>query len=61
MANIEKSNKKEKVVYRDGLGKINNPSKSLFGKILIWVLAILMAGTTLFTLVWTIVEMIANS
>ena len=41
MANIEKSNKKEKVVYRDGLGKIKNPSKSLFGKIMIWVLAVL--------------------
>ena len=60
MANIEKSNKKEKVVYRDGLGKIKNPSKSLFGKIMIWVLAFLMAGTTLFTLGWLIVEMIIN-
>ncbi len=60
MANLEKSNKKEKVVYRDGLGKIKNPAKSLGGKILIWILAVLMAGTTLFTLVWLIVEMIIN-
>ena len=60
MANIENSNKKEKVVYRDGLGKIKNPSKSLFGKIMIWILSILMAGTTLFTLGWLIVEMIIN-
>lgn len=60
MANIEKSNKKEKVVYRDGLGKIKNRSKSLFGKIMIWVLAFLMAGTTLITLCWLIVEMIIN-
>ena len=52
MANIEKSNKKEKVVYRDGLGKIKNPSKSLFGKIMIWVLSFLMAGTALVTLGW---------
>ena len=37
----------EKVVYRDGLGKIKNPSKSLFGKIMIWILSILMAGKTL--------------
>ena len=30
--------KKEKKVYRDGLGEIKNPATSLFGKILIWIL-----------------------
>ena len=58
MAKIEKNQKvkKEKVVYRDGLGKITNPANTLFGKIMIWILAFLMFGTTLFTLIWLIAE-----
>jgi len=51
------ADKKENKVYRDGLGKIKNPATTLFGKIMTWVLAALMAFTTLFTLIWTIIEM----
>ena len=36
--------KKTKKVYRDGLGEIKNPADSLLGKILIWVLVILMVA-----------------
>ena len=54
MANKDK---KEKKVYRDGLGEIKNPAQTTFGKIWIWILAILMFGGTLLTLIWLIVEM----
>ena len=59
MANINKKEKKEKKVYRDGLGEIKNPANTLFGKIMIWILAFLMFGGTLITLIWLIVEMAA--
>ena len=36
--------KKEKKVYRDGLGEIKNPAETIFGKILIWALVILMVA-----------------
>ena len=36
--------KKTKKVYRDGLGEIKNPVDSIFGKIIIWVLIILMVA-----------------
>ena len=40
MANENKTKK----VYRDGLGEIKNPVDSVFGKIVIWVLCILMVA-----------------
>ena len=36
--------KKEKKVYRDGLGEIKNPVDSIFGKVVIWALIILMVA-----------------
>ena len=36
--------KKTKKVYRDGLSEIKNPVDSLFGKIVIWVLVVLMVA-----------------
>ncbi len=36
--------KKTKKVYRDGLSEIKNPVNSVFGKIVIWVLVILMVA-----------------
>ena len=36
--------KKTKKVYRDGLGEIKNPVDSIFGKIVIWALIILMVA-----------------
>ena len=56
MSNKEK---KEKKVYRDGLGEIKNPANTTFGKIWIWILAILMFGASLFSLIWIIVSMAA--
>ena len=58
MANKDK---KEKKVYRDGLTDIKNPAQTTFGKIMIWVLAILMFGGTLLSLIWIIVDMISKS
>lgn len=52
--------KKEKKVYRDGLKNIKNPATTPFGKILIWILAILMFGGTLLTLIWMIIAMATN-
>ena len=57
MAKTTKKEKKEKKVYRDGLGEIKNPANTLFGKIWIWILAILMFGVSLFSLIWVIIEM----
>lgn len=50
--------KKEKKVYRDGLGEIKNPANSLFGKIMIWILAFLMFGSILITCVWLVIQAI---
>lgn len=36
--------KKTKKVYRDGLSEIKNPVDSIFGKIIIWVLVVLMVA-----------------
>ena len=55
-----KKEKKEKKVYSDGLGEIKNPSKTLFGKILIVILAFLMFGGTLITLIWLLVQMFSQ-
>ena len=49
--------KKEKKVYRDGLGEIKNPANTLFGKIWIWILAFLMFGGTLITLIALLIKM----
>ena len=49
--------KEEKKVYRDGLGEIKNPANTGFGKFMIWLLAILMFGVSVFSLIWVIVEM----
>jgi hypothetical protein len=51
------ANNKEKKVYRDGLGKITNPATTLFGKILIWFLAISMVAGIIFTAVFLIAKM----
>lgn len=59
MANNKKE-KKEKKVYRDGLSNIKNPATTPFGKIMIWILAILMFGGTLVTLIWLIIAMATN-
>ena len=39
--------KKDKKVYRDGLSEIKNPVDSIFGKIVIWALVILMVAGAL--------------
>ena len=49
--------KKEKKVYRDGLGEIKNPATSLFGKILIWVLSILMVASIFLSLIFTLIHL----
>ena len=36
--------KKTKKVYRDGLSEIKNPVDSIFGKIIVWVLVVLMVA-----------------
>jgi len=51
------NNKKEKKVYRDGLGEIKNPANTLFGKILIWILAILMVAGILVSFVFLLINM----
>lgn len=56
---MAKKEKKEKKVYRDGLGEITNPASTTFGKIMIWVLAILMFAGTLGTLIYLIITMAA--
>ena len=48
--------KKEKKVYRDGLGEIKNPANTLFGKILIWALTILMVASIFITLIYLLVN-----
>ena len=50
------ANNKEKKVYRDGLGEITNPATTLFGKILIWFLAIAMVAGILFTAVYLVLK-----
>ena len=49
--------KKEKKVYRDGLTEIKNPAQTLFGKIWIWILAFLMFGGTIITLIILLIQM----
>ena len=48
--------KKEKKVYRDGLGEIKNPVDSLFGKIIIWALLIMMVAGAVLGLVFSIIN-----
>lgn len=52
--------KKEKKVYRDGLGEIKNPATSLFGKILIWVLTVLMVASIFIALVFALINVFNN-
>lgn len=54
MAN--QNNKPEKKVYRDGLGEITNPAHTLFGKIMIWVLAILMFAGILASFIYGLIQ-----
>ena len=49
--------KKEKKVYRDGLGEIKNPATTLFGKILIWALTILMVAGIFITLIYLLIQL----
>jgi amino acid transporter len=54
---MSNENKKpEKKVYRDGLGEIKNPAQTLFGKILIWILAISMVIAIFAALIFSIIE-----
>ena len=54
MAN--QNNKPEKKVYRDGLGEIKNPAHTLFGKIMIWVLAVLMFAGVLASFIYGLIQ-----
>lgn len=54
MAN--QNNKPEKKVYRDGLGEITNPAHTLFGKIMIWVLAVLMFAAVLVSFIFGLIQ-----
>ena len=49
--------KKTKKVYRDGLGEIKNPADSLFGKIVIWALVILMVAGVVAGLVVALINL----
>ena len=49
--------KKVKKVYRDGLGEIKNPAESLFGKIVIWALVILMVAGVVLGLVFSLINL----
>lgn len=48
--------KKEKKVYRDGLKGMKNPAESWGGKLLVWILAFLMFGGTLITLIFLLIN-----
>ena len=50
--------KSEKKVYRDGLSEITNPAHTLGGKILIWVLAVLMFAGVLAGFVYGLIQII---
>ena len=50
--------KKSKKVYRDGLGEIKNPVDSLFGKIIIWVLCILMVAGIVASLIFSLINLV---
>ena len=54
----KQNNKPEKKVYRDGLGEIKNPAHTLFGKILIWILAILMFAGVVAGFVYGLIQII---
>ncbi len=49
--------KKVKKVYRDGLGEIKNPAETLFGKILIWALVVLMVAGIILALVFALINL----
>ena len=56
---MSNENKKPvKKVYRDGLGEIKNPAHTLGGKILIWILAILMFAGILAGAIVAVIEVI---
>ena len=56
---MSNQNKKpEKKVYRDGLGEIKNPAHTLFGKIMIWILAILMFAGVVAGFVYGLIQII---
>ena len=50
--------KKDKKVYRDGLGEIKNPVDSIFGKIIIWALCILMVAGVVASLVYSLISLL---
>ena len=50
--------KKSKKVYRDGLGEIKNPVDSLFGKIIIWILCVLMVAGIIASLIFSLINLI---
>ena len=50
--------KKSKKVYRDGLGEIKNPVDSLFGKIVIWILCVLMVAGIVVALVFSLINLL---
>ena len=54
----KQNNKPEKKEYRDGLGEIKNPAHTLFGKILIWILAILMFAGVVAGFVYGLIQII---
>ena len=53
---MSNANKKEKKVYRDGLGEIKNPAQTLFGKILIWILAVSMVAAIFAALIFSLIQ-----
>ena len=50
--------KKDKKVYRDGLGEIKNPVDSVFGKIVIWILCVLMVAGIVASLVFSLINLL---
>lgn len=56
---MSNENKKPaKKVYRDGLGEITNPAHTLFGKIMIWVLSVLMFAGVLAGFIYGLIQII---
>lgn len=49
--------KNTKKVYRDGLGEIKNPVNSIFGKIVIWALLILMVAGAAVGLIFALINL----
>ena len=49
--------KKTKKVYRDGLSEIKNPVDSVFGKVVIWILVILMVAGTGYGLIQALINL----